>query len=98
MRRVVLLAVLAGCPDPERGASVLVDGVGIELPEVTVMQIDTFYMLSARAPDSATLELGFPTSTALGTHSCDEGRIAGLINLSFTTAAGQRYSSVYPSS
>jgi hypothetical protein len=96
MRCAVLLATLAGCSDPGPGASIEVDGTALDLPDVTALQIDTFYLLSATAPDGAVLELGFPTSAMVGSHTCEEGRAVGLVTLSFTSSSGQRFSSVYP--
>lgn len=96
MRRAVLLAALAACSDPAPGASIDVDGAALDLPDVTALRIDTFYMLSATARDGAVLELSLPASAMLGAHTCSEGRTVGLLTLSFTSSIGQRFSSVYP--
>lgn len=98
MRCLLVLAAVGGCDDQSPGASVVVDGSAVELPQVSVMRLDTFYMLSAASPEGASLELGFPTAAQLGDHTCEEGRIAGLVTMTFTSASGQRFSSVYPSS
>jgi hypothetical protein len=97
MRRALgLIVALGGCSDPSPGASVDIDGAATDMPDVSAVRIDTFYMLTARAADGAMLELGFPTSAVIGAHTCDEGRTVGLLTVTFTSGADQRFSSVYP--
>src|SRR5262245_56778014 len=99
MRRALVLAAsiaaTAACADSDPAASLVVDGTSVELSDIEALQVDTFYLVSARASDGAMLELDFPTSAVVGRHTCDEDR-PGLYSVSYVAVDGHRFSSIYP--
>jgi hypothetical protein len=98
MRVLVLLLAACGGGKPfTPGAGVSVDGTAVDLPAITAMQTGTLFELSATADDGSVMTLAFPTDAPVGTRSCSEGAVAGLITLDYTDAMGIKFASYFPS-